>query len=160
MREKSRNECFRRVRSILRSESNARNRIDAINFLALLVVTYANYWNRHLQKTTQMIGCSSLEKNTKKCTLLLAMQKNYLNEISLSTDNISENSTTTEKAKQFKIQVKTENINEMKEGWKGNPLHGKYPIRDSNPDVSSSLTHLWLALSGLNSETEGFIITA
>ena len=48
----------------------------------------------------------------------------------------------------------------MKEGWKGNPLHGKYPIRDSNPDVSSSLTHLWLALSGLNSETEGFIITA
>ena len=86
------------------------------------------------------------------------MQKNYLNEISLSTDNISENSTTSEKTKQIKIQVKTENINEMKEGWKGKPFHGNYPIRDSNPDLSSSLTHLWLALSGLNSETEGFII--
>ena len=41
MREKIRNECFRRVRSILRSEVNARNRIDVINALALLVVTYS-----------------------------------------------------------------------------------------------------------------------
>ena len=76
------------------------------------------------------------------------------------TDKISENSTSTGKAKQIKIQVKTENINEMKEGWKGKSLHRKYPIRDSNPDVSSSLIHLWLTLSGLNSETEGFIIEA
>ena len=41
MREKIRKECFRRVRSILRSELNARNRIDAINSLALPVVTYS-----------------------------------------------------------------------------------------------------------------------
>ena len=41
MREKIWNECFRRVRSILRSEVNARNRIDVINALALLVVTYS-----------------------------------------------------------------------------------------------------------------------
>ena len=34
-------ECFRRVRSILRSKLNARNRIDTINFLALPVVTYS-----------------------------------------------------------------------------------------------------------------------
>ena len=40
MREKIRKECFRRVRSMLRSELNARNRIDAINSLALPVVTY------------------------------------------------------------------------------------------------------------------------
>ena len=41
MREKIRKECFRRVRSILRSELNARNRIDAINSLALPEVTYS-----------------------------------------------------------------------------------------------------------------------
>ena len=41
MREKIRKECFRRVRSILRSEFNARNRIDAINSLALPVITYS-----------------------------------------------------------------------------------------------------------------------
>ena len=41
MREKHQKECFRRVRSILRSESNAHNRIDATNSLALLVVTHS-----------------------------------------------------------------------------------------------------------------------
>ena len=39
--EKIRKECFRRVKSILRSELNARYRIDAINSLALSVVTYS-----------------------------------------------------------------------------------------------------------------------
>ena len=41
MREKNQKECFRRVRSILRSESNAHNRIDATNSLALPVVTHS-----------------------------------------------------------------------------------------------------------------------
>ena len=41
MREKVRKECFHRVRSILRSELNARNRIDVINSLVLPVVTYS-----------------------------------------------------------------------------------------------------------------------
>ena len=41
IRKNIRKECFRRVRSVLRSELNARNRIDAINSLALPVVTYS-----------------------------------------------------------------------------------------------------------------------
>ena len=41
MREKIWKESFRRVRSIRRIELNARNRIDAINSLALPVVTYS-----------------------------------------------------------------------------------------------------------------------
>ena len=41
MREKLKKECFRSLRSILRSELNARNRIDAINSLALPVFTYS-----------------------------------------------------------------------------------------------------------------------
>ena len=84
--------------------------------------------------------------------------KKYLNEINLSTDNISENSTSTEKAKQIKAQAKTKNINELKEGWKDKPVHGKYPICASDRDVNFSLTHQWLASPGLKSETEGFII--
>ena len=40
MKEKIWKECFRRVRSTLRSELNACNRTNAINFLALPVVTY------------------------------------------------------------------------------------------------------------------------
>ena len=85
--------------------------------------------------------------------------KKYLNEINLSTD-ICQNSSSTEKVKQIKTKAKIKNINKMKEGWKDKPLHGKYTIRASDPDVNSSLTHHWLASSGLKSETEGFIIAA
>ena len=86
--------------------------------------------------------------------------KKFLNEINLSTDNIPENSSSTVKAKHIKTQAKIKHINELKEGWKDKPLHGKYPIRASDPDVNSSLTHHWVASSGLKSETEGFIIAA
>ena len=37
-------------------------------------------------------------------------------------------------------------------------LHGNYPFRVTDPDINSSLTHHWLASSGLKSETESFII--
>ena len=61
--------------------------------------------------------------------------KKYLNEINLNTDNIYENSSSTEKVKQIKTQAKSKNINELKEGWKDKPLHGKYSTRDSDLDV-------------------------
>ena len=38
--------------------------------------------------------------------------KKHFNEINLSTDNISENPSSTEKEKQMKIKVKTKNIND------------------------------------------------
>ena len=41
MRDEIRKECFRRMRSIMRSELNARKRIDAINSLALPLMTYS-----------------------------------------------------------------------------------------------------------------------
>ena len=62
------------------------------------------------------------------------------------------------KSKKINAQVKTKNINELKEGWKDKPLHGKCPIHASDPDVNFSMTHQWLASLGLKSETEGFII--
>ena len=43
MRVKIQKECFHRVSLILRSELNARNRIDAINSLVLPVVTHRLY---------------------------------------------------------------------------------------------------------------------
>ena len=86
--------------------------------------------------------------------------KKYLNEIKLSTDNISENPSSTEKAEQTKRQAKTKKNNELKEGWKDKLLHGKYPICASDPDVNSSLIRQWLVSSGLKSETADFIIVA
>ena len=205
MREKIRKECFRRVRSILRSELIARNRIDAINSLALPVVTYSftiiNWSLTEIKKVdtkirklltmhrmhhpksdvnrlyfprkegsrgivqlelslkTSIIGMNTYLSNTNDWMLKFVKKHDenkhmysitsdankYLNEINLSTDNISENSTSTEKAKQIKAQAKTKNINELKEGWKDKPLHGKYAIRASDPDVNFSPTHQWLA---------------
>ena len=82
--------------------------------------------------------------------------KKYLNDINVSTDNISKNSSSTEKAKQIKTHTKTKNINQLKKGRKDKALHGKYHIHASDPDVNSTLTHQWLASWGLKSETEGF----
>ena len=46
-----------------------------------------------------------------------------------------------EKQNKLRHKKKIKNINELKEGWKDKPLHDKYPIRASDPDVNSSLTH-------------------
>ena len=220
MRENIRKECFRRVRSILRSILNARNRIDGINSLALLVATYSftiiNWSITEIKKVvtkirkllamlrmhhpksdvnrlyfpckeggrglvqlelslkTSFIGMDTYLNNTNDWMLKLVKKqeenkrmysitsdaKKYLNEINLSTDNICKNSSSAEKARQIKTQAKTKNINELREGWKDKPVHGKYSIRASDPDVNSLLTDQWLLLSGLKSETESFIVAA
>ena len=92
---------------------------------------------------------------------IISCAKDYLNVIKRGTDNISETFSHTEKAKQIKAQTKTKEINELKERErKVKPIHGKYPIRASDLDVNSLLTHQWLALSVLKSETEVFIMAA
>ena len=107
-----------------------------------------------------MLKLAIKHEENKRMYSMTSDAKKYLNEINLSTDNIYKNFTSTEKAKQIKVQAKTKNINDLKEGQKDKPLHGKCPIRASDPDVNFSLTHQWLASSGLKSETEGFIIAA
>ena len=107
-----------------------------------------------------MLKLVKKHEENKRMYCINSDSKKYLSEINLSTDNISENSTSTEKPKQIKTQAKTKNINELKEGWKDKPLHGKYPIHANDPDVNSSLNQQWLASSCLKSETEGFIIAA
>ena len=41
MKEKIRKECYRRARTILKTEHNYENRVEAINTLAIPVVTYS-----------------------------------------------------------------------------------------------------------------------
>ena len=106
--------------------------------------------NIHLNNTNDwMLKLVKKHEENKRMYSIISDAKKYLNEINLNTDNISKNSTSTEKANQIKAQAKTKNISELKEGWKDKPLHGKYPIHASDPDVNFSLTHQWLASSGL-----------
>ena len=68
-----------------------------------------NDWMLKFVKKHERNKCmQSITSDAKKC----------LNKINRSTDNISENSSSTKKAKQIKTQAKTEKINELKEGWK------------------------------------------
>ena len=100
------------------------------------------------------------KQENKRMYSITSDAEKYLIEINLSTDNIFENCTSTEKAKQINAQAKTKKNNELKEGWKDKPLQCKYLIRASDPEVNSSLTHKWLASLGLKSEAKGFIIVA
>ena len=75
---------------------------------------------------TSIIGMDTYLNNTKDWVLKLVKKheqnkrmysittdaKKYFNEINLSTDNISESSSSTEKEKQIKTKVKTRNIND------------------------------------------------
>ena len=54
-----------------------------------------------------MLKLVKKHEQNKRMYCITNAAKKYLNEINLSTDNISENSLSTEKAKQIKTQVKT-----------------------------------------------------
>ena len=41
MKEKIRKECYRQVRAILHTEMNAKTKLDAMNTLAIPVITYS-----------------------------------------------------------------------------------------------------------------------
>ena len=187
MKEKIWKECFWRVWSVMRSELNACNRMDAINSLALLVVTYsftminlsftevkkfdskirkllAMHRMHHPKSNVNRLclprkeverGLAQLElsikasiigmdthlnttidsmlkfaQNTRKinvCTVLLAMRKNIQMRSTLAL-TIFLKVLHLRKKKNIETQVKTKSINELKEGWKDKPLHGKYPI--------------------------------
>ena len=71
-----------------------------------------------------MIGCLKHKQNKRMHSINSDAKKN-LNEINLTTYNISEIFSSTEKAKQIMIRAKTKNINELKEGWRDKPLHVK-----------------------------------
>lgn len=44
-------------------------------------------------------------------------------------------------------------------GQKTKPLHDRQPIRADVPDIDQTLTHQWVAGSGIKPEIEGFIIS-
>ena len=77
--------------------------------------------------------------------------------------NFNENQETmpiAKRVKSLKKDVKLQILTNLKERWKGKPLHGQYAEKVGKADVEKELTHRWLQCSGLKSETEGLIIAA
>ena len=55
MKEKISKECYRRVRTVLHTELNVKHKLEAINTLAIPVVSYSfNVINWNLEETRQM----------------------------------------------------------------------------------------------------------
>ena len=55
MKGKIRKDCYRQVRTALETELNAKNKLDTINTLAILVLTYSfNIINRNLEEIRRM----------------------------------------------------------------------------------------------------------
>ena len=70
MKKQIRKECYRRVRATLKTELNSANQIQAINTLAILVVTYSfNIINWNLSDTKKM--------DSKICKLLMCNRTHH-----------------------------------------------------------------------------------
>ena len=66
----------------------------------------------------------------------------------------------TKAAKETKQKSKSESLKNLMSTWEEGPLHGQYPLRANNADVDQKKTCQWLRSSGLNVETERFILAA
>ena len=87
MKEKIRKECIRRVRSILKTELNSKNKLTAINTLAIPVVTYSfNVINWNLR------GMIQLELSYKTSTIGLLQYLDLTNDWMLQLVRVHENS--------------------------------------------------------------------
>ena len=70
------------------------------------------------------------------------------------------NETAIEYSRRIKRKNKDLALEQLQNVWKEKPLHGQYPKRLHSNDINETEKNKWLSLSGLESETEGFIIAA
>ena len=117
----------------------------------------------YLEKTKDRLLRQVYKHDTKK--KLYSIHKDaskFRQDIQLQV-NVNGNQETTPIAKRvtlLKKDVKLQILTNLKERWKGKPLHGQYPEKVDKADVDKELTHRWLQSSELKSETEGLIIAA
>ena len=206
---------------VLKSELNATNKIDAINTLAVPVVTYslniinwkmeelkcldrktrklltmhkmhhpkADVDRLYLPRTTGGRGLIQIETSYKTTTIgldtylkdkedhLLQIAKDhdkakklfsvhreavkFRRELNLpDMEKTTADEPSTNYARRTRVKAKQHAQELLKNSWEEKPLHGKYPQRLTDNDVDQIQTNKWLKTTGLNSETEGFIIAA
>ena len=81
-------------------------------------------------------------------------------QLNMAQEKIDTNIKPTKAAKDIKNKSKNASLEDMKNGWREKPFHGKYPLRTDHADVDKATTHQWLSRSSLKGETEGFILAA
>ena len=54
----------------------------------------------------------------------------------MAQEEIDANMKPTKAVKEIKKKAKNGSLEDMKKGWRGKPLHGKYPLRTDHADVN------------------------
>ena len=108
----------------------------------------------------RMLHAVSQHKNKKKLHSFVKESRKFKFQLNMAQEEIDINIKPAKAAKDVKKRAKNASLEDMKKGWREKPLHGKYPLRTDNADVDRATTHLWLSISSLKGETEGFILAA
>ena len=100
-------------------------------------------------------------QQNKKLHSIIKEARKYESDLDLTIENSPNHDLpATKQAKKVKGAAKTCGLNKLDERWSQTPLQGKYYLRCQQADGDQAATHQWLRSSGLNSETEGFLLTA
>ncbi|CAH3168102.1 unnamed protein product [Porites evermanni] len=183
MKEKIRKEYNRRVRSILRTELSGRNKIEAINSLAVPVVQYSfgiiDWKTSELKeidtKTRKLLNMHKMLHPKADVERLYIPRKDGGRglidvETAFKTATIGLDHYLKHKEGQYPKQVLeherfkaknsiSKNAAEFKMEWKNKALHGQYPKILEKPHVDTVTTNKWLS-SNLKGETEGLLVAA
>ena len=168
------------IKLVLNSELNARNRIAAINTLAVPVVLYSYGiidWKlneiQDLDKMTRKQFCMN-RMLAKKADVdriylpcqeggrsLMNLEKEYKDRSwnkSFITNDLPKS--TTWKAKKLKLKYKKDVNKLVKDRWKEKAMHGKLPKYLEKDHVDQEVSFQWMKYTGLKGETEGLITAA
>ncbi|XP_031559231.1 uncharacterized protein LOC116295530 [Actinia tenebrosa] len=180
MKEKVRKEYYRRLRLVLQSVLNAANKIQAINTLAVPVVSYS--FNIIKWKLSEIKRLDAKErkfltmnrmhhpkadverlyvKRREGVRGLVQIENSYIKISTIGLDMYFKiDVSIIGKTKRIKSTYKDHLQMKQCEKWESNPLHDQYIRQVNKADVDKQRTHSWLKGTDLKSETEGLIIAA
>jgi hypothetical protein len=176
VKEKTTAEYKRRVKAILRTELRGKNKIEAINSLAIPVVRYTGgiiKWNKedlqNMDRATRKLLCAHRGFAQKDDVDRLYVRRenggrgllkveDVIRQEEVSLDEYEEG--TTRKAIEAKMeQMRLDSEEECIGKWKSKPLHGQY-MRDLPQEIDMIGSFRWLTKGKLTIETEGTITAA
>ena len=108
----------------------------------------------------KLLGIFRDHDKTRNTKSLHYEAKKFEKELHMPNTTIMLNETAIEYSRRIKRKNKDLPLEQLQNVRKEKPLHGQYPKRLHGNDINETEKNKWLSPSGLESETEGFIIAA
>ena len=100
-------------------------------------------------------------ENNRKLYSVAKESRKYMRKLNIEEqEELNHELATTKAAKEMKQKANSQGLKNVKLTWDEKALYGQYRIRANNADVNQKRTHQRLRSSGLQAETEGFILAA